>query len=198
MNAGRLILVLLLAAGISIGAAVLGQYWVASRATPEAGPEGGPAQLETLPRFRLPDLEGREVASADWAGKVLVLNYWATWCPPCLNQMPLLASVQDARGDQGVQVVGIAIDRASDVKEFLAKHPVSYPVLIGNPEAVALARQIGNLTQGLPFTAIFDREGRRVFSRTGAWMSEDLQVQLDRLTGITPDTTRQGVTEPSD
>lgn len=198
MNAGRLILVLLLAAGISIGSAVLGQYWVASRSSPKLSPEGGPAQLESLPSFRLPDLEGREVASADWAGKILVLNYWATWCPPCLNEMPLLASVQDARGDQGVQVVGIAIDRAGDVRGFLAKHPVSYPVVIGNPEAVALARKIGNLTQGLPFTAIFDREGRRVFSRTGELTSGDLQAQLDRLTGNTPDTTRQGGAEPSD
>jgi peroxiredoxin len=198
MKAARLALVVLLAAGISVGSAILGQQWVASRARVETGPEGGPAQLDTLPDFRLPDLEGREIASADWSGKVLVLNYWATWCPPCLNEMPLLSRAQDTLGDRGVQVVGIAIDRRSDVKGFLAKHPVSYPILIGNPEAVELARQLGNLTQGLPFTAIFDRKGRRVYGRTGELASDELRVQLDRLTGTAPDTTRQEGAKPSD
>lgn len=190
MNAGRLALVLLLVAGISIGTAVLSQHWVASRSRVEADPPGGPAQLETLPDFRLPDLDGHAVASAAWTGEIVVLNYWATWCPPCLREMQLLASVQDALAGRGVRVVGIAIDRPGDVKAFLAKHPVGYAILIGDPESVALARQLGNLTQGLPFTAIFDPNGRRVFSRTGELTHEELHAQLARLTGIPPDTTR--------
>jgi hypothetical protein len=112
--------------------------------------------------------------------------------------MPLLSDAQEAMRDRGVQVVGIAIDLSSDVKTFLAKHPVDYPILIGNLEAVGLARQLGNLTQGLPFTAIFDREGRRVFSRTGEMTSEDLRTQLARLTGATSDTDRQESPKPSD
>ncbi len=197
MNAGRLALVLLLVAGISIGSAILGQRWLASRAQVEAGPEGGAAQLETLPDFRLPDLDGQEVASAAWAGKVLVVNYWATWCPPCLQEMPVLSSAQEALGGRGLQVVGIAIDRDSDVKAFLAKRPVSYPILIGNPKAVELARQLGNRSQGLPFTVIFDRQGRRVFSRTGVVTGDRLRAQIDRLIGTVPDTAQRDDPKPS-
>ncbi len=194
---GKLGLVLLLAASISIGVAHLGQRWLATRAASEPGPEGGAAQLETFPDFRLPDLQGREVASGTWAGKVLVLNFWATWCPPCLREMPLFASAQEALREREIQVVGIAIDRAPDVSAFIARHPVNYPILIGNPEAVELSRRLGNRTLGLPFTAIFDRDGLRVFGRTGEVTRTDLHAQLDRLLAPDQDTTRPESTAPS-
>lgn len=190
MKAARLGLVLLLAAGISIGGAVLGERWIASLPGQAPVPEGGAADLKTLPGFVLPDLDGRPVASADWAGKVVVLNYWASWCPPCVRELPLFASAQAALGGQGLQCVGIAIDRAADARAFLADRPVNYPILIGDPQSVELARRLGNRVQGLPFTAIFDRRGQRVFSRTGEMTAEDLRAQLARLFPTAPDTTR--------
>jgi thiol-disulfide isomerase/thioredoxin len=180
-QAGRLGLVLLLAASISIGVAYLGERLLASRTGEALGPVGGAAQLETLPDFRLPDPQGREAASSVWAGKVLVLNFWATWCPSCQREMALLAGAQETLRGRGVQVVGIAIDRASDVAAWLARSPVGYPILIGNPDAVELSRSLGNRTLGLPFTAIFDRDGARVYGRTGELARADLYAQLERL-----------------
>ena len=142
--------------------------------------------MHGLPDFKLPDLGGREVASTAWAGKVLVINYWASWCPPCVREMPLLIQTQQALGDRGVQIVGIAIDRVADVRQFIAKYPVNYPVLIGNPEAVEISRRLGNRLQGMPFTVIFNRRGQRVFSRIGEVSAAQLQTQLDRLLGDTP------------
>jgi len=187
MSPAKVALVALLAAGISIGTAVLGERWLSSGVplmwprTPAPG-----AQFTTLPNFSLPDLGGREVASSSWAGQVLVINYWASWCPPCLREMPMLIRAQEALGPKGVQFVGIALDRAEDARAFVAQYPVNYPVLIGNPDAVELSRRLGNRLQGLPFTVIFDRRGRRVFSRTGELSTEELKAQLDGLLEVTP------------
>ncbi|MCG6895589.1 MAG: TlpA family protein disulfide reductase [Thiocapsa sp.] len=171
--------VAVLAGGISVGIAVLGQRWL-SEPLPNAELSGA-AQLQTLPDFRLTDTEGHEVQSGAWSGKILVIHYWASWCPPCVREMPLFIHAQETLGKAGVQVVGIAVDRLEDVAEFVARYPVNYPILIANPEAVALSRRLGNRVEGLPFTVIFDRRGRRVFSRTGEITAAELERQLGGL-----------------
>jgi thiol-disulfide isomerase/thioredoxin len=181
MSAVRVVGVTLLAAGISIGTALFGEHWLARERPAEDGGSGGAAQIQILPDFRLPDLDGHEVASTAWAGKVLVLNYWASWCPPCVSEMPLFVRTQEALGGRGVQFVGVAIDRPTDVKGFIARNPVNYPILIGDPEAVEMSRRLGNRLLGMPFTVIFDRRGQRVFSRIGEITGAELQAQLDRL-----------------
>lgn len=181
-----MVLATLLAGGISIGTAVLGERWLTGDPPVGAKTLVSSAQLTTVPDFSLPDLSGREVPSSTWAGRILVVNYWASWCPPCVREMPMLIRAQEALAPQGVQFVGIAIDRAEDARAFVAQYPVNYPVLIGNPEAVELSRRLGNRLQGLPFTAIFDRRGRRVFSHTGELGAEDLKASLDALLGVRP------------
>lgn len=181
-----MVLATLLAGGISIGTAVLGERWLTGDPPVGAKTLVSSAQLTTVPDFSLPDLSGREVPSSTWAGRILVVNYWASWCPPCVREMPMLIRAQEALAPQGVQFVGIAIDRAEDARAFVAQYPVNYPVLIGNPEAVELSRRLGNRLQGLPFTAIFDRRGRRVFSHTGELEAEDLKASLDALLGVRP------------
>jgi thiol-disulfide isomerase/thioredoxin len=182
----KVVLATLLAGGISIGTAILGERWLAEGTRVGAKAPASGAQLTTLPDFRLPDLRGQEVASNLWAGRILVINYWASWCPPCVREMPTLIRAQEELGSQGVQVVGIAIDRAEDARSFVSQYPVNYPILVGNPDAVELSRRLGNRFQGLPFTVIFDRRGRRVFSRTGELGAEELKGQLDRLLGLSP------------
>lgn len=182
MNTTRVVLATVLAGGISIGTAIIGQRWLSKSPHELALAERGVAEINRLPEFRLPDLSGREVPSSDWAGKILVVNYWASWCPPCVREMPMFIRAQEALRDNGVQFVGIALDRVQDVENFLIDHPVNYPILIGNTEAVALSKQLGNRIEGLPFTVIFDRQGRRVFSRIGEVTSEDLKTQIDALT----------------
>jgi thiol-disulfide isomerase/thioredoxin len=195
MNPAKVVLVTLLAGGISIGTAILGERWLAEGPRLGAKGLGQGSQLSTLPDFSLPDLSGREVASGTWAGQILVINYWASWCPPCVREMPMMIRTQEALGAQGVQFVGIAIDRAEDARTFVSQYPVNYPVLVGNPDAVELSRRLGNRLQGLPFTVIFDRRGRRVFSRTGELGAEELKAQLDTLLGIAPGTNPQGPTK---
>lgn len=187
-----MVVVLLLAGGISIGVAFVGERWLAPGPPKEPVPGG---QLSTLPDFSLPDLDGRPVTSRTWAGQILVINYWASWCPPCVREMPMLIRTQESLRGEGVQVVGIAIDRAQDARDFVSKYPINYPLLVGNPNAVELSRRLGNRLQALPFTVIFDRRGRRVFSHTGELGAEEFRAQLDGVLGA--DTRRQSGKSPS-
>ncbi|NEV63482.1 TlpA family protein disulfide reductase [Thiorhodococcus minor] len=181
MKAVKVIGVTILAGAISIGAAIFGQRWVDESPMLERLTERGPDQLQALPDFRLLDLQGREVASNSWAGKVLILNFWATWCASCIDEMPMLIRAQQALREDGVQFVGIAADKVQDVKDFLVDHPVSYPILIADAEVVELSKRLGNRLEVLPFTVIFDRRGRRVFSQIGGLTAEELRAQLRPL-----------------
>jgi thiol-disulfide isomerase/thioredoxin len=113
----------------------------------------------------LPDLEGQRRQVADWRGKVLVVNFWATWCAPCLEEIPLFVRMQERLGPEGLQFVGIAVDREASVREFARAKRMNYPVLIGHAGAIELSRLAGNARGGLPYTVVLDREARpiRVF-----------------------------------
>ncbi|MTW22195.1 TlpA family protein disulfide reductase [Allochromatium palmeri] len=181
----KVILVTVLAGGISIGTAIVSQHWIGA----EEGDGGGrqahsehsTEPLQTLPDFRLTDLDGHEVASSAWAGKVLVLNFWATWCPPCLSEIPRFVEIQERLLESGVQFVGIAVDQIEDVRAFVAGQPVNYPLLIATPEVLKLSVQLGNRLEVLPFTVIFDRRGRRVHGQIGELSAEELSEYLDPL-----------------
>jgi peroxiredoxin len=185
MKALKVILVTVLAGGISIGTAIVGQRWVEFEGA-DSGRQAGRSErqtepLQTLPDFRLPDLDGHEVASNAWAGKVLVLNFWATWCPPCLSEIPRFVETQERLRESGVQFVGIAVDQVEDVRAFITEQPVNYPLLIASPEVLKLSVQLGNRLEVLPFTVIFDRHGRRVHGQIGELSAEELAEWLDPL-----------------
>lgn len=116
--------------------------------------------------FRLPDLQGKMRHSKEWQGNVMLVNFWATWCPPCVREIPLLINLQETSEKYGLQIVGIAVDEAEKVKAFAEEKGINYPVLIGDASGSALAKQYGNSHGGLPYTVIFDHNGqiRRVFS----------------------------------
>lgn len=177
----KVVLVTLLSGSVSIGSALLGQRFLADN--PVVAGRGSRIEvgIRTLPDFRLFDLDGRPVTSTAWAGKILVLNYWATWCSACVRELPLFIRAQETWRTSGVQFVGIAVDRAVDVKDFVAGYPVNFPLLIADPESVALSQRLGNRVAGLPFTVIFDRRGRRVFSWIGEVTNDALEAQLATL-----------------
>jgi len=159
----------LLLAGITTLAAGYGVHlWLDSQPT-----EGRPAgrahhkPLGQLPLFSLPDLEGHTRFSNEWLGKVLVINFWATWCPPCRREMPEFIELQDSQGSRGLQFVGIAIDSPDPVKEFARSIGVNYPILIGDTDAISLSESLGNRFSGLPFTIIFDRAGKPIYTQAG-------------------------------
>jgi thiol-disulfide isomerase/thioredoxin len=167
MNPAKVLVVTVLAGTLSIGAALFGERWFAQQDIDFGGGQRHHGRIATLPDLRLPDLAGQEVASNAWAGKVVILNFWATWCPPCLREMPMLDELQRGVDPRQLQVVGIAIDAPDAVQRFLDENRVDYQIVLGDAETVDLSRRLGNRTGGLPFTVVFDALGRRVFSHTG-------------------------------
>ncbi len=104
-----------------------------------------------------PDLNKQPVKFASYLGKPVVLNFWATWCPPCVKEMPDLEALHQKHA--GVNFVGLAVDTASNVTKFGEKVQVSYPLLIAGHEGIGLMRGLGNKQGGLPFTVVFDAQG---------------------------------------
>lgn len=126
---------------------------------------------------RLTDLEGRARALSEWQGKVLVVNYWATWCTPCREEIPVFIRLQRKYGDKGLQFVGVAIDRAEAVAAFSREFGMNYPVLLGGSDAIEISRQAGNRMGALPFTVILDRSGAIVARELGGLK----EARLDEL-----------------
>jgi len=183
MTTGKIVLVTVLAGAISIAFAIFGQRWLGEEQglVLPLNRDDTSDRIEQLPEFRLPDIAGRDMVSSSWAGKVLVLNFWATWCPPCLRELPLFDEIQQEHPDGRLQVVGIAIDSREDVERFLTDNPVGFPVLIGDTEAIEMSRRLGNRMQGLPYTVIFDHLGKRVYGQIGEMTRASLSEHLDPL-----------------
>lgn len=113
---------------------------------------------------------------AQWQGKRSVVNFWATWCAPCVKEMPDLQTLADSH--PGKQIIGIGIDSAANIRTFLQKVPVTYPLLVAQTGGVDLLRQLGNTKGGLPFTLVLDEEGRIVHHVLGQIDSKDIEKHL--------------------
>jgi thiol-disulfide isomerase/thioredoxin len=139
------------------------------------------AQVEILPQqlpsFSMQDSSGATRHSSEWKGKILVVNFWATWCPPCLEEMPELVVFQDQYSPQGVQVVGVAVDNLEQVKGFIELYGINFPVVLGQDDAIELGKKMGNRISALPYTAIFDQNGKTLYAQPG-------KISLDILEGI--------------
>lgn len=143
-------ILLVLAVIVGAGAGVGGYFgWLAWS---ERGPEPRPA-------FSLPDLDGQERHISEWDGQVVVLNFWGSWCPPCVNEMPMFMELQEQYGDQGLQFVGVAVDRQEEAQQFYDELSVNFPSMIGVHEANEVGAQYGNDMGTLPYTVIIDRDG---------------------------------------
>jgi thiol-disulfide isomerase/thioredoxin len=141
-----------LALGLGIGVAV----W-----------DRNPPDAAALLALSLPDTQGTPQSLGQWRGKVLVVNFWATWCGPCREEMPEFIRAQRELGPKGLQFVGIAVDQRDKVVQFAKELDLNYPALIGGYDAVELSKPLGNRLAALPFTVIFDREGRVAHTQLG-------------------------------
>lgn len=135
----------------------IGLYVGMQRMQP-ASPEN--AAVAALMRSRLPDADNKPRDFAEWRGKTLLINFWATWCPPCVAEMPELVELQTEMAPQNLQIVGIGIDSPTNIRQFAEKFQISYPLLIAGMEGTELSRQFGNQGGGLPFTVLIGRDGR--------------------------------------
>jgi len=143
-------------------------------------PEQGQATAEAIMALTLPDLAGKPQAMAQWRGKVLVVNYWASWCAPCVEEMPAFSRLQEKYAARGVQFVGIGIDDVEKMQAFVRRTPVAYPLLVGD----AAGSQTPALqVRGLPTTIVIDRDGRLEGSRLGRIDEATLEPILLRLAG---------------
>jgi thiol-disulfide isomerase/thioredoxin len=181
MSRGLVVTAIVLAGMVGLGTYFAGEKHLAH--PPETKPAASriPQALTRLPDFSLPDLAGEPQPSSRWAGKVLVLNFWATWCPPCRKEMPGFIELQEELGGKGLQFVGIAIDSAQAVSEFAAIRGINYPILIGDESAIRMSKRLGNRFQGLPFSVIFDRAGAVVYVQAGELKKDTIREKISAL-----------------
>jgi thiol-disulfide isomerase/thioredoxin len=177
----RTVLILVLAC-----LAAFGGWWLQNRwmNTPPLQP-AAPAGIKTLAvgdsadAYVLPDLHGRPTALATWRGKVLLLNFWATWCTPCRREMPLLAKAQAAHASDGLQVVGVAMDQPQSAAVFLRHEPVGYPILIGIDADPVPTTIFGDTSGLLPYSVLIGRGGRILKTKLGVLDPSTIQHWLD-------------------
>ncbi len=133
------------------------------------------------PDFSLPDIEGKIRTASEWDGKVTILNFWATWCPPCKREIPSFVELQQQFAGQGVQFVGVAIDTMDQVAAFVDSTHVNYPTLIGEQDAVNISHAFGNRLDALPYTVIIDRSGNIAFVQRGELTREVAEQTIRSL-----------------
>jgi thiol-disulfide isomerase/thioredoxin len=129
------------------------------------------------------DTAGVARSLADFRGKVLVLNFWATWCAPCRAEMPALSRLQAEWSARNVQFVGLADDDPARVQRFAQELSIGYPLLVGGPEVDDFSQRLGNRDRVLPYTVIVSPAGRVIAQRVGAYSRPELAAELARATG---------------
>lgn len=160
-------------AGVAGAAAVGGAGLAWWKFKPHAMEPGAEQALWSM-EFEKPD--GGMLSLAALAGKPLVLNFWATWCPPCVEELPLLNGFFREHADRGWRVVGLAIDQPSAVRKFLQRLPLDFPIGLAGLGGSDLGRSLGNLTGGLPFTVVLGAEGKVLQRKMGQVSAQDLKL----------------------
>lgn len=127
------------------------------------------------------DGSGKPQDIKQWKGKVLIVNFWATWCPPCRDEMPELSLLNSQYQAKNLQVIGISTDDAAKITEFAASNKMSYPLLAGDMEASNLADGLGNMRGALPFTVLLDRDGAIIKAYVGRLDMKTLENDLQPL-----------------
>lgn len=163
----------LLFAGIGI--------FVGNRHTEAKAPQDGAVQK--LMGLSLTDSQGTAQKISQWQGKILLVNFWATWCAPCVQEMPELSALQTELSKNNVQLLGLGIDSPSNIKEFATKYGISYPLFSAGMEGTELSRQMGNQAGGLPFTLLIAADGSIAKTYLGRLKMDELRADISKLTG---------------
>lgn len=174
---------LVVAAGLGLGAGWAVQHL---GATGNDGPAAASSANRSVlgdrrPGFTLPDLGGALIDIADYDDRILVINFWATWCPPCVEEIPMLIDLQRDLADRGIQVIGVAVEGADPVREFAADFGIDYPVLVGSREGFDLVTEYGNPHGTLPYTVFVGRDGIIRGVHHGLLSREQAEARLEPL-----------------
>lgn len=161
MSRARQAALLLAVAAIAAGTGY--QFYLANRAT-----QATQQAAQELMRRSLPDADGGLVAMSKWRGKVLVVNFWATWCAPCRDEIPELIKIHRKNYANGVEVVGIGIDNTVKVQQYSREMSIDYALLIGGMDILDISKALGNAAGVLPFTVVMDRAGKLTYAHAGA------------------------------
>ncbi len=163
-------------AGVAGAAALAGAglaWWRQPALVPQAA-GADDAALAALWALRLQRPEGGELVLATLRGKPLLLNFWATWCPPCIKEMPEINRFHQAWAPKGWQVLGLAIDGPTPVRKFLAERPVGFPIALAGLEGTELVRSLGNPSGGLPFSVLVGAQGQVLQRKLGETHYDEL------------------------
>lgn len=160
--------------GATAGAMGLGVAWWNSQPSAASGSATEPVQGLWGLEWDAP--QGGMVKMADFRGRSVLINFWATWCPPCVDELPLINAFFDKNKSNGWQVLGLAIDKPSAVQAFLQKMPLNFPIGIAGLSGAELGRSMGNLTGGLPFSVALGRDGAVIQRKMGRLSEEDLAI----------------------
>ena len=182
MKPGRREALILGAAGLAAAAAgfLLGPLVLRSTGSNGSGEAAGAGDI-ALRSASLPDLAGQVRKLGEWRGRVLVCNFWATWCAPCRDEIPMLMETKAKHASSGLEIVGIAIDNPANVRQFSASFKISYPILLAEADGLDLMRKLGNSGGGLPYTVVADRQGAIVHRKLGALKQAELEAVLAPL-----------------
>jgi peroxiredoxin len=162
-----LLAVVIALAGLASGYAVYERIGPPPAAEAFFAPPAEAGLPEQRPEFTLADLDGQQRSVGEWDDHVLLINFWATWCPPCQREIPALMALQEEYGARGFQVVGIAIDDPERVREYADEMDINYPLLVGESAAIRVSQAYGNRIGALPYTVVTDRAGRIVYAHRG-------------------------------
>lgn len=152
-------------------------------APPASQPPTASAQssVNTLMDVQFATSTGQWQKLAAWKGKVLVVNYWATWCPPCREEMPMFSALHEKYQANGVQFVGIGIDSVDKIREYQISEKIAYPLLVGTLDAMRNTQGLGNTAQALPFTVLINRQGQLDTVKLGKLTEAELEARLQFL-----------------
>lgn len=163
----------------AVAALVAGAWYAWSTLGRGSSAVGQPAAA--LVGTTLPDPDGKDQALSQWSGKVLVVNFWATWCTPCVEEMPGFARLQAKWEARGVRFVGLANDDPAKVKAFGEKLAINYPLWTGEAAVMELSRRLGNRVGMLPHTALLSPDGRVIETRIGLYAEDRLDARLAEI-----------------